>query len=222
MQGAKCTLYVTRAALDELGKLPGPVFEQARQLGLDECEIIENDSLPPLSQSNAGKEQHDASSEISASGAIHRLVTAVEKGVSNPRKFFVATQDDELADEIRSTAPNVPILRISQSVMLLEAPSSSSRKQAMNDERSKQSAGTIMTSQEREMVQAVKEQMLQAKKSKETQVVQATRRVKPKAKAPNPMSCKKKRSMANEAEGSSSTNRKRKRSKKSNVTDSTT
>ena len=223
LQGAKCNLYVARSALDELGSLPGPVFEQARRLGLDECEIIENDSLPPPSpQKTDGKEQQDPSSEISASEAIHRLVTAVENGVSNPRKFFLATQDAELAEEIRSNAANVPILRISQSVLLLEVPSSSSRKQAARDERSKQAAGTLMTSEEREMVKAVKEQVIQTRKAQETQSIQMTRRVKPKAKAPNPLSCKKKRKAAEETGiSAASKNRKRKRTKNSSNTTET-
>jgi len=48
LQNEEFTLYVCRSALDELNALPGPVFEEARQFGLDECIIIEREDIRPL------------------------------------------------------------------------------------------------------------------------------------------------------------------------------
>mmetsp|Transcript_1883 Transcript_1883/g.2921 ORF Transcript_1883/g.2921 Transcript_1883/m.2921 type:complete len:291 (+) Transcript_1883:94-966(+) len=224
LQG-KCILYVTRAALDELGQLPGPIFEQARRLGLDECAIIENESLPNDACVRDTAEilvdqASNMAATISASEAIRRLLTTTiisdkksdggSSSQNNPRKFFLATQDTELAEQIRSRAPNVPILRISQSVLLLEAPSSSSKRSAANEERSKQAAGTMMTSQELEMVQEMKKQ------NKVKNVIKTTphsTRTKQRAKGPNPLSCKKKKNDAVNSSDTTQVNRKRKRAK---------
>lgn len=226
LQG-KCILYVTRAALDELGQLPGPIFEQARRLGLDECAIIENESLPNDARvsditKNFVDQTSNMEAKISASEAIRKLLTTTIKSEKsdggsssqyNPRKFFLATQDTELAEQIRSSSPNVPILRISQSVLLLEAPSSSSKRSAANEERSKQAAGTMMTSQELEMVQEMKKQ------NKVKNVIKTTThstRTKQKAKGPNPLSCKKKKSDSVNSFDTAQVNRKRKRAKPKN------
>lgn len=48
LQNQAFTLYICRSALDELNALPGPVFQEARQFGLDECIIIEREEIRPL------------------------------------------------------------------------------------------------------------------------------------------------------------------------------
>ncbi len=231
LQG-KCILYVTRAALDELGQLAGTVFEQARQLGLDECEIIENESLPQIGDVEQVSEHQLANSitKISASEAIFRLLATKpdpekkKRGggklpTNNPKKFFLATQDTELADKIRTNVPNVPLLRISQSVLLLESPSLSSKKKAENEERSKQSAGTIMTTQEMEIVKDMKRQHRDTNMNAKAETAALTR-AKHKAKAPNPLSCKKKKAnTVQETDDMTLPIRKRKRSKKTSATE---
>jgi hypothetical protein len=192
--------------LNELGQLSGTSFEQAKQIGLDECDIIENESLPHIVGLDGAEHQTEKdASKISASEAIFRLLAATsftepkrkragERSLSsNPKKFFLATQDKELADRIRTKVPNVPLLHISQSVLLLEAPSLSSKKSAENDERSKLSASNVMTTQEVEMIKNVK------KKESNKIVTLTSYRVKQKAKEPNPLSCKKRKTQETHA-----------------------
>jgi len=224
LQG-NCVLHVIRAALNELDQFSGTSFEQAKQIGLDECDIIENESLPHIVGLDGAEHQMEQdTSKITASEAIFRLLAATsisepkrkragERSLSsNPKKFFLATQDKELAGRIRTKVPNVPLLHISQSVLLLEAPSLSSKKSAENDERSKQSAGNIMTTQEMELIKNVKKQ-------ESSKIVALTSyRVKQKAKEPNPLSCKKRKTQETHAIKATDSAilppKKRKRSKK--------
>lgn len=207
------TCYVTRSTLAELEKLSTSAaaadsdetnnfFAQARQYGLDECEIIENDKIPPASSTNtkhtkALKEFSDASRDI------FNLAT---EGGNNRQAYFVATQDDTLADALRAM-PYVPLFRIGRAVLLLESPSSASRSYTGNLERKKLvSAGGLMTEEERKMVKDVnkkdnkkrKERMKEEQKKLEKRSRDEfgggvnTRRKK-KAKGPNPLSCKSKK-----------------------------
>ena len=106
-------------------------------------------------------------------------------------------------------------VNISQSVLLLEAPSFSSKKSAENDERSKQSAGNIMTTQEMEMIKSVKKN---ESNMHDTAATVTSYRVKQKAKEPNPLSCKKRKTQETHAmkpiDRAIIPPRKRKRSKK--------
>lgn len=214
--------------MNELGQLSGTVFELAKKIGLDECDIIENDSIPHVGDLDGADHQLEKdASNISASDAIFRLLSptsateqkrkrARERSwSSNPKKFFLATQDKELAVRIRTNIPNVPLLHISQSVLLLEAPSFSSKKSAENDERSKQSAGNIMTTQEMEMIKSVKKN---ESNMHDTAATVTSYRVKQKAKEPNPLSCKKRKTQETHAmkpiDRAIIPPRKRKRSKK--------
>mmetsp|Transcript_23859 Transcript_23859/g.34893 ORF Transcript_23859/g.34893 Transcript_23859/m.34893 type:complete len:288 (+) Transcript_23859:16-879(+) len=234
LQGCPFALFVARAALKELESLPGEVFTQARQLGLDECEIIEDGSLPPsppkilmrnVGGGNSNDEEGDDFTEegmISARGAIRRLVLFVEKdGMCNPRKFFVATQDVELSDEIRSHGPNVPIIKISRAVLLLEAPSVSSKKYATREERGKLvSAGGMTTKEERDLVQTVKKEARAEKNAKDAarqdRHAMGIARCKNKAKQPNPLSCKRKKTAG---EGDKSAGKKKRKRTKKKISD---
>jgi hypothetical protein len=100
--------------------------------------------------------------------------------------------------------PYVPLFRLGRAVLLLEAPSSASRSFTGNIEQRKlASAGGLMTSEERKMVDAVnkrdqtkrkettkKEQEARVKRSREEIGGSVNVRRKKRAKGPNPLSCK--------------------------------
>ena len=206
LQKTDFALYVTRSALDELASLPGDLFQQARQFGLDECEIIERNTIPGKKNENknkSGDEKDDAEGESSSSlgepgDDIRLLVT----DGNNRRGYLIGTQDEALSDALREL-PYVPQLRLSRGVLLLEAPSAASRRQTTSQERSKMvSGGGLATKEEKEMVAAVREKDRTARKRKAEETRKAAaaggagntdydRRMKKKAKGPNPLSCRK-------------------------------
>ena len=182
------------------------LFAQARQYGLDECEIIESDKIhsPSSDNTNNTKAYNRITKVFSdASRDIYNLATC---GGNNQKSYFVATQDDTLADALRSM-PYVPLFRLGRAVLLLESPSSASRSYTGNMEQSKlASAGGLMTSEERKMVNTVKkrekakrkelmkeEQKKLEKRSRDEFGGSLNMRRKKKARGPNPLSCKKKK-----------------------------
>ena len=177
-------------------------FAEAKQYGLDECEIVESEKIPLPSSSNINNANNNSATKdfSAASNDIYRLAT---EGGNNRHAYFVATQDDSLADALRAM-PYVPLFRLGRAVLLLEAPSSASRSYTGNIEQHKlASAGGLMTSEERQMVDAVnkrdrtnrketmkKEQEARVKRSREDIGGSVNVRRKKKAKGPNPLSCK--------------------------------
>lgn len=206
LQTDKFTIYTLRSALDELNLLPGEVFQQARQFGLDECQIIERKSIP---KSNHGATDADSSGESTPKQDIMNLVRN-----GNEAGWFVATQDETLADKIRQF-PNVPQMRLAKALLLLESPSSSSRRYAMREEKGKQSSGGgTMTSEERDLVQRLKEEKSSGRKRQRLGgegFDDSSMRKKQKAKGPNPLSCKKKKSDSQLKSDSKKRNRRRKK-----------
>lgn len=210
LQHESFACYVTRSTLIELEKLSEQASKKgiddqdnflarARQYGLDECEIIEDDEVPS-STKNGGKRSKAFKDFSQASTDIYDLAT---EGGINRRAYFVATQDDALADALRSM-PYVPLFRLGRAVLLLESPSSASRNYTGNAERAKlSSAGGLMTEEERKMVDTVKkkdkrkrkEMMEEERKKLERRSRDEigggfNNRKKKRAKGPNPLSCK--------------------------------
>lgn len=225
LQNEQFICCVTRSTLSELEKLSQQFqckrgatntaneeeeqinfFSHARQFGLDECEIIEDAKIPNKGTStnydtNRNKVMFRDFSD--ASKDIYNLAT---DGGNNRQSYFVSTQDDALADALRAM-PYVPLFRLGRAVLLLESPSSASRSFTGNKEQSKlASAGGLMTSEEREMVKAVKkkdrlkrkEVMMEEQKKLEKRTRDEVggsfnMRRKKKARGPNPLSCKRKK-----------------------------
>ena len=219
LQQEEFTCYVTRSTLNELELLSQQssqykqsgnsderitaVFDQARQYGLDECEIIENCS--ELVNTNQKKLEKKAFRDFSqASKDIFCLAT---DGGNNRLAYFVATQDDALSDALREM-PYVPLFRLGRAVLLLESPSSASRQFTGNLEQNKlKSAGGLMTSEERKIVDKVnkrdkkkrremmKEEELKSQKRSRKEIGGCfNERKKKRANGPNPLSCKSKKS----------------------------
>lgn len=196
------------------------VFARARRYGLDECEIIEGDRIPQQSKTsdtgegntNRRRDSNNANNKqirkamkgfSDASRDIFNLATS---GGNNRLAYFVATQDDALADALRCR-PYVPLFRLGRAVLLLESPSSASRSYTGNVEQTKlKSAGGHMTAEERKIVDEVKRRERRKRKAESEEERKRlekkgrdevgggfTVRRKKKAKGPNPLSCKKKR-----------------------------
>ena len=220
LQNESFICCVTRSTLVELEALANKwegreegdqnLFKIARQYGLDECEIIECDRVPTTTTTistddttKRGSKNKAFKGFSQASQDIYQLSTV---NGNNSSAYFVATQDDALSDALRSQ-PYVPLFRLGRAVLLLESPSSASRKYTGSLERSKLStAGGLMTSEERTMVNRVKkidrmkrkedmkeEQKKLEKRSRDEIGGGFTARRKKKAKGPNPLSVKKKK-----------------------------
>lgn len=223
LQNESFTLYVTRSTLAELAALSKrslskrkgkevtaqddadevhDFFAEAQQYGLDECEIIESDKVPSPTTSNTNANNKTTKDFSDASNDIYRIAT---EGGNNRHGYFVATQDDTLADALRAM-PYVPLFRLGRAVLLLEAPSSASRSYTGSIEKQKlASAGGLMTGEERQMVNAANKRdktkrKEMAKQEEETRVKRSREEIggsinvrrKKKAKGPNPLSCKSK------------------------------
>lgn len=191
-------------------------FARARQFGLDECEILEaevdsrvDDNIDDdyVAKRNSKKALVVGSSGTdNFSGASKDIFQLAIKGGNNSHAYFVATQDDALADALRAK-PYVPIFRLGRAVLLLESTSSASRSAAGTVEQGKlTSAGGTITAEERRLVNTVrkKEQLKKRETMKEEQKILEKRsrdeyggafsmRKKKRAKGPNPLSCKSKK-----------------------------
>ena len=260
LQKEQFTLYVCRSALDELNLLPGELFQQARQYGLDECEILmekskKNDNTSKdTSQNddtdettNNGHEKISTEEDPSPHNDILTLLNIkpdqfnqeyqVDKEYPfNPQGYIIATQDDELSKQLRSI-PKIPLMRImGRGVLFLESPSIASKRQSVWEERGKQIAGGVMNKAVSEEERGWIDKIKQEKKQERLEQVQRERveqrrqysyqeRKKRKAKNPNPLSCKKRKTddkkskVTNNVEAQS--DKKRKRRKKSKKATST-
>ena len=217
--------YASRAAAaaavdakDDSGSNSINFFLRARQFGLDECEIIEDDDSRVVDDNitpddddikKNSKKVHVVGSSSDSddfSGASKDIFQLATKGGNNSHAYFVATQDDALADALRAK-PYVPIFRLGRAVLLLESPSSASRSATGTVEQGKlTSAGGTITAEERRLINTVKkkEQLKKRETMKEEQKILEKRsrdeyggafsmRKKKRAKGPNPLSCKSKK-----------------------------
>jgi U3 small nucleolar RNA-associated protein 23 len=206
-------LKVTRSCLDELAvlaEIPSEkqdALRQARQWGLDECQILEQSDIPKEQQhklhNEEEKEQSVVVTDLGVAGQdIVKLVVSSSSNVS----YLVATQDEALLDLLRNRGM-CPLLRLSRGVLLLENPSKACQRRADYQDRSKYLALT----QERSLAHSVKEEEREQQQQRQLAGNVRSKRVKKKAKGPNPLSCKRKSTQGMELHV-----RKRKRTRKGN------
>ena len=204
------TLHVTRSALDELQTLAQHASSQkqeallqARQWGLDECNvIIEPRDIP---------KDNDAvfNSELGTPGQdICKLVSHSH--------FLVATQDEILLDTLRKMGV-CPLLRLSRSVLLLENPSKAAQQKANRQERSKYAAHEDERLLARHVVEEQRKQQANPIVGGSSGTRIPHKRIKSKAKGPNPLSCKPSKRKTQE-ESSDAQKRKRRRKHKDSAT----
>jgi U3 small nucleolar RNA-associated protein 23 len=228
LQTNEFTLFVTRSALVELDKLPkdNPIFSDARQFGLDECEIIErfeknNSSSNKKRKDNESNNDNDAEEEeeeeeLTPSQDIENLVKD-----GNKQGYFVATQDKKLSDTLRNMI-YIPQMWLTKGVLIFDTPSAVSRKASQRDEREKQkTGGGTMTPDESELIQRLRAERI--RKNNQVKGVggrsDGNTRGKRKASEPNPLSCKKKKTNQKQKQpsGDGSTKKKRRKRNKNKV-----
>ncbi|GAX25094.1 U3 small nucleolar RNA-associated protein 23 [Fistulifera solaris] len=227
LQHASYQLHVTQSSLDELERLATQVadkkvlLEEAQEWAQKNCasilpkqEAISNESV---SYSNSLEKLGIAAKDIwnwTAAGVLSsstkQTTTSNNTNHATPdrqhQKYFVASQDEDLLDALR-TMGGVPIIRLARgSVLLLEQPSKAATVQARATEQTKWK-GTVSESEQR-LVQVVV-QHERHERQQQQQVGPSVRR-KRKAKEPNPLSCKKK--------GTTTEGPKKKRRRKSSQT----
>lgn len=224
LQTNEFTLFVTRSALVELDNLPkdNPIFSDARQFGLDECEIIERFEKNSSSSSNKKRKDNESNNdndeeekeeELTPSQDIQNLVKD-----GNKQGYFVATQDKKLSDALRNMI-YIPQMWLTKGVLIFDTPSAVSRKASQRDEREKQkTGGGTMTPDESELIQRLRAERI--RKNNQVKGVggggrgDGNMRGKRKASEPNPLSCKKKKTNQKQPSGDGSTKKKRRKRNK--------
>ncbi|KAM9303073.1 rRNA-processing protein UTP23 homolog [Morus bassanus] len=131
------------------------------------------------------------------------LLSMIEEG--NPHHFFIATQDQDLANKVKKKA-GVPLLFIIQNTMVLDKPSP-------------KSLAFVQKLQTNQLVPEHQKQSIVQLKEKEGLAKQGEKRRKRKrAGGPNPLSClKKKKKMTQEGQEPSAEKKKRRKRKRNRV-----
>mmetsp|Transcript_11805 Transcript_11805/g.27649 ORF Transcript_11805/g.27649 Transcript_11805/m.27649 type:complete len:275 (-) Transcript_11805:237-1061(-) len=184
--GEKFKFVVPRCVLKELSAL-GAAVEDALEFAQANCEPIDG---PPSTARAAGAEG-GAGAGQTPTEAIRGLI-----GSTNPLKLIVCTQEDELRAELRRLG-GVPLLHVQRTVLLLEGPSSASRRQSDRAEQAKlkpHGAGRVDTAETEAVALARKIRMEErAEKRRADGAASDFAPKKQKAKGPNPLSCMKKK-----------------------------
>lgn len=199
LQHSRFTLQVTRSSLKELEVLVQHAPEanrdaiaQARQWGLDECGIVEEQDIP--------KEEFTTEEDLGVPGQdVCKLVQ------SHAHSYVVATQDETLLNVLRNIGA-CPLMRLTRGVLLLENPSKAAQNRAQYQETKKYSHSAVQKS-ERLLAKSVREEERESHRTQQSH--HTTTRVKRKAKGPNPLSCKTKKS----SEGGETTHKRKRRRK---------
>jgi U3 small nucleolar RNA-associated protein 23 len=190
-------LYVCKSSLEEmevLGKQANNEKKESIQSALvwarENCTVL--DQFPePERENQLPKAYHKQLS--TPAQELFRLATL--------ETYFLCSQDEVLLDLCRTRG--VPCIRLSRTVLLLEHASKAANKLAAKQERQKVRS---VTESEKQLVDVIQQEL----KSKQQQQPLTQQRMVKKAKGPNPLSCKKKRSAVPDAP-SRSAQRKKKR-----------
>ena len=204
LQHAPLQLCITESALIELEKLQANVkqndkvklIQEAHKWAKDNCHKILLE-IPPNQEQVKNSILVDAKvwDKLSNAGRDVLCLVAEHNKKDAEQRYFVASQDEELLNVLRR-GMMVPIIRLARgSVLLLEQPSKAANQQASQQERQKWSLAASITDQEKSLVEMVKERQQQQHKA--ARPAQPVVRRKRKAKGPNPLSCKKKKSKTN-------------------------
>jgi U3 small nucleolar RNA-associated protein 23 len=120
------------------GRAAAGVFLHVTECVLDELRALGPKGAPVLAAATGGgvgvircHHKHGHAPGTDASACLRQLV-----GPANAGKFLVATQDAALRDALRGV-PGTPLVLFSQNVMVLEPPSSASKRSSASREASK-------------------------------------------------------------------------------------
>lgn len=203
--------YILQSSVDEMKSLltkleeqkhaKADVFRQARDWATDNCTTLDDGEATEERKEEEEEEDDDSKMKTSVENKTIKYI----RSVSQP--YIVSSQDEYLLDKLRGMG-TVPIVRLANgSVLLLENPSTRSKQQATSKEVKKWKSS--LGEKEQELVRMVKEE----KKKPQQQIPpHLKRQMTKKAKGPNPLSCKKKRSDTPEE---SASKKRRKRGKNS-------
>jgi rRNA-processing protein FCF1 len=206
---------ITQAAIDELEMIlksleikqheKVPTFQQALEWIRKECLVLTRNK-EEISKEEEGEE---SSWTPAQEDMMHHIQTCEYK-----QPYIVASQDEELLHQLRSKE-TVPIVRVAnRSVLILEQPSKKSQSQFKGLERKKWTHS--LAESERALVELVKDEAkAAASHSSASQPPPRQKRVKSKAKGPNPLSCKRKRDDGKSTKESTSKKRRNRGKKES-------
>lgn len=201
LQHASFDLFVCASTMIELKALhtqakDGDIFAEAIQWCQEYCKELEEEGMGS-NQMDGGSSWKNSSLSPAAADILRitRNANTSEEANNNNNngdkmslRYFCATQDEELLDQLRQIA--IPIIRLARgSVLLLEQPSKMATGTAKRQERKKLTH--VMSEPEQQLVEMVKQQKRLEKKQTTTTTFTQRQRVKGKAKGPNPLSCKK-------------------------------
>ncbi|CAM9688263.1 unnamed protein product, partial [Sphacelaria rigidula] len=116
-------------------------------------------------------------------------------GADNAGKYLVSTQDEDLRARLRKV-PGCPLLFVSRTVLLMEQPSGKSKTEFEKAERKK----NVGTTEEEDRVLGVLKRREREEKLRE-RASQPRKRLKKKASAPNPLSCKRSKAAGQDGGG---------------------
>jgi U3 small nucleolar RNA-associated protein 23 len=216
---------ITQAAIDELEMIlksleakqheKVPTFQQALEWIRKECMVLTRDKEVTNKEEEEGEESEDDEKQKSSwtpaqEDMMYHIQTSEDR-----QPYVVASQDEDLLHELRSIA-TVPIVRVAnRSVLILEQPSKKSQSQFKGLERKKWAHS--LAESERALVELVKDEAKVAASSHSSanQPPPRQKRVKSKAKGPNPLSCKRKRDDGKSTKESASKKRRNRGKKES-------
>jgi rRNA-processing protein FCF1 len=167
-------LCVLRSTVDELKLLPTEKFGKVLQYALDECQVVEDETVEP------------DSTNADLSEAAKKIVGYV----GEQAYAFVCTTDKTLSNHLR-TLPNVSQLRIHRTVTLLDPVSDAVKRAAVSSERAKLK---VIPDEIRSVLDEEKEKNRLRRVAAKAEEKRAAGRTKKKAKGPNPLSAKKNKS----------------------------
>jgi len=242
LQHAPYHLHVCQSTISELQKLKeqqqneesADMFGSALKWAAANCVIIRKDELKEPEQNTAKK--LDSKKLSDAAVDIYKLIVSANHSSTSTggnhnhatrSSYFCASQDADLLDCLRNNTVT-PVLRLARgSVLLLENPSKHATATTAHDERTKWKKA--VTESEQKLVEMVvkhdKQQQQQANHQRKAPSQQQSssssssmqpqqQRKKPKAKGPNPLSCKKRANDSSLKEVPTTSKRKRLRRKK--------
>jgi len=226
LQHAAVHLTVCASTVAELKALQAAqtkedaVFGEAIQWCREHCEVMEDAAGTLVSDDTKTPSSSSSSSLSKAASDILRIAVNANTTNANDtaknnnngdhhsykKRYFCATQDEELLDQLRHHP--VPLIRLARgSVLLLEQPSKVAEGADRRQERQKWKQAA--SEPEQKLVELVKQQQRQ-EHQRQSSSAQQRQRHKGKAKGPNPLSCKKRASTEKSKTESQGNKRRRK------------
>ncbi|GKY92494.1 hypothetical protein MPSEU_000219800 [Mayamaea pseudoterrestris] len=186
----KVRLHVTKSTLEELKALADSATKH--QEYFQEAYAWVQNAAQEVVRSNEPSAVKDTFTDPALSATAQDILQTLTSDAEHALKYFLASQDDQLLHAARNCA--VPCLRLQRTVLLLEQPSKVAELQDRGLEKRKWKGA--VPEQEKHLVSMVRSEQKQMQQASAPQAsrLQQQQRAKKKAKGPNPLSCKRKKS----------------------------